>query len=116
MGPGLPPVLTPLTVLQGEVPGWALPPAPGASSVPTSAARRLSSGGVSVPPRPLPAQQPLQGLLQRLLALSPNTFSVLGVGEGTGSLEEPDVPVRPWPREPQVGLESHSRADVLRES
>lgn len=38
------------------------------------------------------------------------------MGEGTGSLEEPEVPVRPRPREPQVGPESHSRADVLRES
>ena len=87
-------MLTPLTVLQGEVPGLALPPAPGACSVPTSAALRLSSGGISVPPRPLPAWQPLQRLLQRLLALGPDTFSMLGVGEGTKeSLEEPEVPV-----------------------
>ena len=70
-----------------------------------------------MPPRPLPAWQPLQRLLQRLLALGPDTFSMLGVGEGTKeSLEEPEVPVWPRPREPQVGLESRSRADVLRES
>lgn len=66
-------------------------------------------------PVPCLPSSPLQGLFQSLLALGPHTFSVSGVGEAMDSLGESDVPMCPRPPEPQVGLESHSCADVLRE-
>lgn len=62
--PGLHPALTPLTVRWGRCQaGLGLLPPPRAPSVSISAARRLSSGGVSVPPCSLPAQQPLPGVV-----------------------------------------------------